>query len=161
AFANEPLEEGRHRQALGVYVRAALRGAGLEAAFSSVIVFGVFGSIVLVLWYGARLVLAGGMGAGELARVTMLTFYGGSAVASFAGLYGQIQRMLGASQRVRELLREMPEPRGASAAPRLRGEVCFENVAFRYPSRPAVPVLKGVSLAARAGQRIALVGPSG
>src|SRR5207244_10225037 len=63
---------------------------------------------------------------------------------------------------VRELLRETPEPcLDAPSAPRLRGDVRFENVGFSYPSRPEVKVLKGVSLEARAGQRIALVGPSG
>jgi ATP-binding cassette subfamily B protein len=70
--------------------------------------------------------------------------------------------MLGASQRVRELLRETPETaEGGVPAFRLRGEVSFESVHFRYPSRPEVPVLRGVTLTARAGQRVALVGPSG
>ena len=70
--------------------------------------------------------------------------------------------MIGASQRVRELLREAPEPGGnVASAPRLRGDVRFEDVGFRYPSRPETPVLQGVTLEARAGQRIALVGPSG
>src|SRR5262249_39391786 len=78
-------------------------------------------------------------------------------------LYSQIQRSLGATQRIRELLREEPEPVDAPAGrrPRLRGDVAFENVAFSYPSRKEVPVLRGVTLEARAGQRIALVGPSG
>src|SRR5439155_5038899 len=91
---------------------------------------------------------------------------------SFAELYSQIQRALGASQRVRELLQEQPEELGpplhATPSPfdgvagrRLRGDVAFERVAFRYPSRKEVQVLRDISLAARAGERIALVGPSG
>jgi ATP-binding cassette subfamily B protein len=162
AFANEPFEEARYRNALAVYVKAAVRGAYFEGAFHSFIVFALFGSIVLVLWYGARLVLAGDMTAGELTRFMLFTMYVGGAVGSFAELYSQIQCMLGASQRVRELLRETPEL-GETSVPsfRLRGEVRFENVHFRYPSRPEVPVLRGVSLTAQFGQRVALVGPSG
>src|SRR5205085_8526157 len=83
-------------------------------------------------------------------------------VSSFGDLYGQVQRMVGASQRVRDLLRETPEPGGnMKPAERLRGDLRFENVSFRYPSRPEVAVFNDVSLAAKAGQRIALVGPSG
>jgi ATP-binding cassette subfamily B protein len=118
---------------------------------------------VFVLWYGAQLVLAHELSAGELARFMLLTVYVGGAVGSFAELYGEMRRMLGASHRVREILREVPEPAGAGAAEgrRLRGEVAFEDVVFRYPSRPELVVLKGASLRAAPGERIALVGPSG
>jgi ATP-binding cassette subfamily B protein len=71
-------------------------------------------------------------------------------------------------QRVRELLREEPEPTEAAAAksngkphPRLGGDVEFHSVAFSYPSRKDVTVLRNMSLTARAGERVALVGPSG
>jgi ATP-binding cassette subfamily B protein len=178
AFANEPFEEGRYRAALAVYLEAAIRGAFFEGAFISFIIFALFGSIVLVLWYGASMVFAGQLEVGELTRFMLLTVYVGGAVGSFAQLYSQLQRMLGASQRVRELLREtqeFDEPRNTGVSPvmeargespvlrvpRLRGEVRFEDVRFRYPSRPEVPVLRDVSLTARAGQRVALVGPSG
>jgi ATP-binding cassette subfamily B protein len=164
AFANEPYEEGRYRAALDQFIRAALRGARYHGAFISFIVFALFGAIVLVLWYGARLVLAGDLSVGDLARFMLYTFYVGGAVGSFAELYSQLQRTLGASSRVRELLREQPEPAGvpaAGAAPRLRGEVVYEGVHFRYPSRPELEVLRGVSLRARPGERVALVGPSG
>jgi ATP-binding cassette subfamily B protein len=162
AFANERFEEGRYRSALAVYLQAAIRGAFFEGAFISFIVFALFGSIVLVLWYGVQLVLDEQMTVGDLTRFMLLTMYVAGAAGSFAELYSQIQRMLGASQRVRELLRETPEPSdGSGQLPHLRGEVVFDNIAFRYPSRPEVPVLRGVSLTAQAGQRIALVGPSG
>ncbi len=100
----------------------------------------------------------------------LYTMYAAGAMGSFADLYSQIQR---------DARRHAAHPRAArgedgggirrasgglrrpSRPPPLRGDVVFENVAFRYPSRPDVEVLRGVHLAARAGQRIALVGPSG
>jgi ATP-binding cassette subfamily B protein len=172
AFTNEAYEEGRYGGALGRYLQVALRAARYEGAFISFIVFALFGGIVLVLWYGARLVLAGDLSAGELTRFMLFTVYVGGAVGSFAGLYSHLQRTLGCTQRVRELLRETPEPLAPASAEtksqerdtksaRVRGDVVFDHVTFRYPSRPEVQVLRGVSLDARAGQRIALVGPSG
>jgi ATP-binding cassette subfamily B protein len=79
-----------------------------------------------------------------------------------------VQKAVGATHRVRELLREQPEfavaPIAGAAAevrPPLRGEVEFRDVHFRYPSRSEVEVLKGISFAVRPGEKIALVGPSG
>jgi ABC transporter fused permease/ATP-binding protein len=168
AFTNEGYELGRYQSGLQAFVQAALRGAVYRAGFVSFIIFALFGAIVLVLWYGARLVESGDLSPGGLARFMLYTMFVGGAIGSFAELYSQIQRALGATQRVRELLREEPEPTEAVAAasngqphPRLQGCVEFQNVAFSYPSRKDVTVLKNVSLTARAGERIALVGPSG
>jgi len=115
------------------------------------------------------MVQQGALSLGELTQFMLYTMFVGGAMGSFAELYSDIQRALGASQRVRELLWETPEftDHVTPAAPvwnghtRLRGDVEFEQVSFSYPSRKEVQVLKGISLAARAGERVALVGPSG
>jgi ATP-binding cassette subfamily B protein len=163
AFTGEGYEQGRYHDALTRYVRSAVRGAVFEGAFISFIIFALFGSIVLVLWYGAVLVQRNELEPGELTRFMLLTFYVGGAAGTFASLYSQLQRALGASQRVREILAEPTEPTdvGEPVPGRLAGHVRFEDVHFRYPSRPEVEVLRGVSLEARPGQRVALVGPSG
>ena len=115
-----------------------------------------------------RLVHAGQLSAGQLLSFMLYTAYVAGAMQSFAELFGQLQRTLGATQRVRELLREPPEdvdpPAGMSIVTpgaRLRGRVAFEDVSFRYPARPEVEVLRGITLHAEPGQRIAVVGPSG
>jgi ATP-binding cassette subfamily B protein len=163
AFTNEGYEQERYGTSLLAFLTAALRGARLRGAFVSFIVFGLFGAIGLVLWYGARLVQSGDLSVGELTRFMLYTMFVGGAMGSFAELYSQILRTLGATQRVRELLHEEPEIPAVVAAPaaRLRGEVVFDAVTFSYPSRKEVAVLRGLSLAARPGERVALVGPSG
>jgi ABC-type multidrug transport system fused ATPase/permease subunit len=166
AFANEDYEQDRYRRALDRFLTEVLRGAKYRGALFSFIIFGLFGALVLVLWYGFRLVQANEMSLGALASFMLYTLYAAGAMGSFAELYSQMQRALGATHRVRELLQEKTENEIAPAASadhhgRVRGDMAFENVAFRYPSRPDVEVLHGVNLAARAGQRIAVVGPSG
>ncbi len=166
AFTNEDYEERRYRDSLAAYLGVVLRGARYRGAFGSFIIFALFGAVVLVLWYGSRLVVAGSLTPGELTSFMIYTLFVAGAMGSFAELYSQLQRTLGATHRVRELLQEQPESaapladaRGSAA--RLRGEIVFEHVAFRYPSRPEVQVLRDVCLTVEPGQRVALVGPSG
>ena len=167
AFANEGYELNRYHEGLGRFLTATLRGARVRAAFVAFILFALFGSIVLMLWSGARLLQQGELTFGELTRFILYTTFVAGAMGQFAELYGQIQKAIGATQRVRELLRETGEvkallgPTTPSTLPRLRGDVVFENVQFTYPARPGVEVLHAINLAASCGQRIALVGPSG
>lgn len=168
AFTNESYELGRYQDGLLRFLDAGLRGARVRAAFVAFIVFALFGSIVLVLWSGARLLQSGEISFGDLTRFILYTTFVAGAMGHFADLYTQIQKAVGATQRVRELLREPTElqvalPTGTPAPrpARLRGEVKFEGVRFTYPTREGVEVLHGIDLHAGAGQRIALVGPSG
>ena len=166
AFGNEAHESKRYAAGLDDFLTIVLKSAKLRAGLISFIIVGIFGSIVLVMWYGARLMQSGVLTHGELTRFVLSTLFVGGSVSSFADIYSQIQKTLGATQRVRELLTEEPETLvrnsdlgiGISA---LSGSVAFENISFRYPSRPDLPVLRGLSLEAKPGERIALVGPSG
>jgi len=166
AFANESYELNRYHAGLGSFLTSTLRGARLRAAFIAFIIFALFGFIVLVLWSGARLLHQGQITFGDLTRFGLYTTFVAGAMGQFAELYSQLQKAIGATQRVRELLRETGEVEALldsppSTLPRLRGDVAFENVHFTYPSRQGVEVLHAINLVANSGQRIALVGPSG
>jgi len=167
AFSNEGYELNRYHEGLGSFLTTTLRGARLRAAFVAFIIFALFGFIVLVLWSGARLLQQGDITFGQLTRFGLYTTFVAGAMGQFAELYSQLQKAIGATGRVRELLRETGEvevllgPTPPSTLPRLRGDIVFENVYFSYPSRQGVEVLHAVNLAAASGQRIALVGPSG
>jgi ABC-type multidrug transport system fused ATPase/permease subunit len=170
AFANEAFELGRYDRANSRVLAAALSAAWWRAVFVAFFIVALFGGIVIVLWFGAGLLQSGGITPGQLTRFVLYTTFVAGAMGQSAELFSQIQKTVGATQRVRELLREPAEasvgaaPATAAALPlpaRLHGEVTFDAVSFRYPSRPDVAVLRSVSLRARAGERIALVGPSG
>jgi ATP-binding cassette subfamily B protein len=165
AFTNERYEMARYGAGLSAYLVATLRGVRRRAGLVAFIILGIFGSITLVMWYGATLMQRGLLTHGQLTTFTLYTLFVGGGVSSFAEVFSQLQRTLGANERVRELLAEAPElssspPSGAPAL-RLQGAVQFEGVSFRYPSRPDLPVLRELSLEARPGEKIALVGPSG
>ena len=182
AFGNEEFERRRYGAAMDSFLKTILRGARYRAALVSFIILGIFGAIVLVLWYGARLMHAGALTHGELTKFTLYTLFIGGGVSSVAEVMSTVQKSVGASDRVRELLKEPIESsrRGNEAGTISNAElgtrnaengsarllpsaatVQFEDVHFRYPSRPDLPVLHGVTLEARPGQRVALVGPSG
>lgn len=164
AFGNERHEIRRYGSNLAAYLITTLRAGMFRAGLISFIILGIFGSIILLLWYGARLMQQGQLSHGEFTRFILYTAFVGGAVPSLAEVFGQIQRTLGATERVREMLQEEPEPGldgGNSPGMRLTGAVEFENVRFRYPSRPDALVLRGISLKAAAGEKIAIVGPSG
>ena len=169
AFVNESFEIGRYRQSLDDYLRVALRGARLRGAFIAFIVFALFGCIVVVLWSGASLLQSGRITIGEMTRFVLYTAFVAGAMGQFADLYSQVQKAVGATHRVREILLEKPEfETGSTAAinpasparQALNGEVEFRDVHFRYASRTEVEVLKGISFMVRPGEKIALVGPS-
>ena len=161
AYGNEPLESGRYATRVRGFLDAALRAAPMRAAFISFIIFSFSLALIAVAWYAL-----GMLEAGEIATVRLTSFGGASALmaasfAQFPELIAQLQRSLGATDRVREILAEAQEPLGAPDGPRLTGDLEMEGVGFCYPSRPEVRVLQEFSLRAKAGERIALVGPSG
>ncbi len=167
SFANEHYELERYRLGLRRFLGVTLSGARLRAAFIAFAIFALFGTMVLVLWSGARLLQEGEITFGGLTRFILYTTFVAGAMGQAAELYSQVQKTVGATQRVRELMRESGEVDAflrldkAEQLPRLRGAVELDGVGFHYPARPEVEVLRGVSCVARPGERIALVGPSG
>jgi len=122
----------------------------------------LFGGIVAVMWYGALLVSDGTMSVGDLLSFVLYTTFIGGSIAGLGDIYGQVQRAIGASERVLEIIDETPEPQMASESNnKLEGYISFKDVRFAYPTRKELEVLKGLSFEVSKGQKVALVGPSG
>ena len=169
AFANEAFERDRYQRTNEGALATSLTAVRWRAAFFAVFTVSMFGGMVIVLWFGAQLLQTGQITAGELTRFVLYSTFVAGAMGQAAELYSQVQKTVGASQRVREILREEPEillptksaPPLETKSRRLRGEVELQDVTFRYPSRPEVTVLTNISLKAQPGEVTALVGPSG
>jgi ABC-type multidrug transport system fused ATPase/permease subunit len=165
AFANEWYEIARYRGKINDVVKLAIKGGQYRGYFASFIIFCLFGAIVAVVWYGVSLCISGEIkGVGELISFVLYSTFIGASFGGIAELYAQIQKAVGATERVFELLDETPEKISATqnhSIEKIKGKVTFNHVAFHYPSRPEIQVLKDVSFTADFGQKIAIVGPSG
>lgn len=165
AFANEWYEIARYKTQIKEVIQIAIKGGKYRGYFASFIIFCLFGAIVAVVWYGVQLSIAGEMSVGQLISFVLYSTFVGASFGGIAELYAQIQKAIGATERVFELLDETPEKIQGTTAhqsiEKIKGNVNFKNVAFKYPSRKEMEVLKDVSFTAQFGQKIAIVGPSG
>ncbi|MFT7351599.1 MAG: ABC-type multidrug transport system fused ATPase/permease subunit [Flavobacterium sp.] len=165
AFANEWYEIARYNGKIAEIVKIAIKGGKYRGYFASFIIFSLFGAIVAVVWYGVQLSISGEIkGVGELISFVLYSTFIGASFGGIAELYAQIQKAVGATERVFELLEETPEnltEKVSNNIPKLVGNVHFDKVQFSYPTRKEIEVLKNVSFEAKSGQKIAIVGPSG
>ena len=164
AFVNEWFEISRYNMTLNNVVTNSLAAARVRGAFVSFVILAIFGGIVGVLWYGAKLVAQNQMSVGDLTSFIIYTTFIGASVGGIGEIYGQLQKTIGASERLRELLLESGEPSITSkhvSSTINEGTIHFDSVRFSYPSRPDIEVLKGISFTINQGQKIALVGQSG
>ncbi|MBC7571160.1 MAG: ATP-binding cassette domain-containing protein [Spirosoma sp.] len=164
AFTNERIEIGRYHTALQRMVATALRTAKFRGVFVSFVIFAMFGAIMGIVWYGGRLVQSGEIPFADLLTFIFYTAFIGGSVAGIGDMYAQVQKTIGASDRILEILEEPSEVEANEELPLfvpVHGHVHFNDVKFSYPSRPDLPVLKGITLDVAAGRKIALVGQSG
>ena len=143
-------------------LRDGVQGKRLSARLERTVDVLVALATALVLFFGARIVLRGGLSPGEL--VVFLTYLKGVSrpVRNFAKFTARLAKASAAAERVLEVLERQPDVRdlpGAQDAPPFRGAVRFERAAFAYGDDE--PVLRGVDLTVEPGERVAVVGASG
>jgi ATP-binding cassette subfamily B protein len=144
---------------------AARRRIWVRALMTVIVIFLVFTGVVGVLWIGAIDVRNGAMSAGALVQFVIYAVMVAGGVAALSEIWGELQRAAGATERLIELLHTVDtvqDPATPALLPQpVRGEIVFDDVTFRYPARPAVAALDGVSLTIAPGETVAFVGPSG
>jgi ATP-binding cassette subfamily B protein len=165
AFTLEDLQVKRYETSVDVSFQTAVRRLRMNAWLTGVSSALIFVAITLILWLGSRFVLAGTMTGGELGQFLMYAMLVGIAAATLGSLWGEIQRAAGAMERLAELLQAVPAI-SAPASPlhlpaRAAGAIHFDEVLFRYPSRPETSALNHFSLDVAPGETVAIVGPSG
>lgn len=144
---------------------AARRRITVRAYLTAIVICLVFSGVVGVLWIGARDVRADLMSTGALVQFVIYAVMVAGAVAALSEIWSELQRAAGATERLVELLDAEdtvndPDQPVELTIP-VKGEIAFENVSFRYPTRPDTPALEEVSLDIASGETIAFVGPSG
>jgi ATP-binding cassette, subfamily B, bacterial len=164
SFTQEPYEAQRFAGAVEVAFNTALTRIRARAWLTAGVIVLVFAAIVFVLWLGAQQVMDGRMTAGQLSQFILYAVFTAGAVGALSEVWGDLQRAAGATERLLQLLAArspVVEAEPTVALP-LRGEgIRFDDVSFSYPSRPGIAALSGLSLHVRAGEHVALVGPSG
>lgn len=161
AFTNELFEIVRYKKSLSDVVTTAIRTAKYRGLFISFTILAFFGGIVAVGWYGAYLLQNDIITVGELFSFIFYTSFIGASIAGLGDIYSQLQRSIGASERILEILDTKDEQPLPSQSLKLQGNIRFENVSFEYPSRTDYPILKSISIHIKSGEKIALVGASG
>ncbi len=162
AFTNEAFEINRYGTALMEAVRVAIRSSLFRGLFISFLILVLMGGILAVGCYGALLVQRGVLPVGDLFAFVFYTGFIGASIAGLGDMFSQLQRAIGSSERLLELLHETGEDdKAGDAQVNLKGKVEFEGVTFSYPTRPDVAVLKDLTFTMAPGEKVALVGPSG
>jgi ABC-type multidrug transport system fused ATPase/permease subunit len=165
-FTNEKFEINRYQEKTNQIREFGIKYGIFRGSFFAFIITVIFGSVFFILWKMLMLKNENIISAEEFGIFLMLALFVAGSLAGLPEQIASIQRALGATDRVFELIddknekidlefKSTPKQRAASS------EITFENVSFYYPTRPDFQVLKNISFKANAGQTIALVGPSG
>lgn len=166
SFTNEKFEIARYSSSVANVMKLAMRGALARGTFFSFIIFCLFGAIVAIVWQAVKLNVSGELPTADMMSFLFYTLFVAASIGGLPEQYANIQKAVGATDRVMDLLEEPVEDinleaNAETSHKRFNGNVTFENVSFFYPSRPEYQVLKDVSFSVAKGETVAIVGPSG
>lgn len=165
AFGQESREAERFSGSVEATFNTAKKRIRLRAMMTAIVMALIFSAITLLLWKGAIDVIENRITGGTIAAFVLTGGLVAGAFGALTEVYGDLVRGAGASSRLNELLSADPDI-GPPAKPIVlpvpaRGQLSFEHVRFRYPSRPEIAALEDFSLTVSPGETVAVVGPSG
>ena len=162
AFAREDYEQERFEKESRESVERALEARSVKAKLAPLVEVIVACGTCLVLWYGARLVMTGGLTSGELLVFLLYLAKMYKPMRELSKMTDTISKADVGWERIREVLENEMQVRdvpGAKRAPLFKGEIEFDHVSFSYDENARV--LKDLNLKIEPGQVAALVGPTG
>ncbi|HBG97261.1 MAG TPA: ABC transporter [Rhodobacteraceae bacterium] len=165
AFNNEDVARRAFDEVTEQAFRTAVKRVVTRSALTIIVIFLVFSAVVGLMWAGSMAVKLGNMTPGEMAQFVIYAIMVAGSAGALSEIWGELQRAAGATERLIELLEaedNVKDPVHPLPAPQpVRGRIAFEDVTFRYPSRPQIPALDRLSFTVQPGETVALVGPSG
>ncbi|MCU4175277.1 ABC transporter ATP-binding protein [Carboxylicivirga sp. N1Y90] len=165
SYTNEFFEMARYKNKVQEIAKIGIKGGVYRGAFGSFLVFGLFGSLVAVVWRAASLLSSGEMDSGNLISFVMYSGIIGGTIGGMASVFTRIQHFLGAIEDLFDISREkeedLKEVVELPANDVLKGTIEIKNLSFAYPSRPDTNVLNDINLKVERDQMVAFVGASG
>ncbi|MEM8582650.1 MAG: ABC transporter transmembrane domain-containing protein [Bacteroidota bacterium] len=187
AYTSEDFEKSRYGKSIQETVRISLKTATARGLFAAFLITIMFGTLFFIIYRAMIQVQNGELDAGELLNFVVFTGIIGAAIASLGSFYTEIVAALGASDRIVDILADQISEEGEesggeveksggmlehstialnqdrpSTQPHIKnGQIQYHNIHFAYPTRPDLPVLKGIDLTIEPGSQVALVGSSG
>jgi ATP-binding cassette subfamily B protein len=165
AFTAERVASRKFAEAAEAAYVAARDATSARAILTGIAIFLAFSSVVIVLWVGARDVLAGAISAGLLSQFVLFAVLAASALGQLSEVWSEISAAAGSAGRISELLTAEPQITSAKAPLKLAvptpGDIAFGRVSFVYPSGSDARALHDVSFHVAPGESVAIVGPSG
>ena len=163
AYANEFFEILRYKKSIDSSVNTSIKRALWRGVFIGLIMFAAGAAIVSIIWYGLHMVQNEVITLGELLSFAIYSALLGFSFAGSADLFSQLQKAIGATENLMDILEEVTEDitLEKTSTIKIEGVLAFNNVCFSYPSRRDIQVLKDVTFNVEKGKQIAIVGPSG
>lgn len=161
AFTNERYESNRYSKRVFNIMGLNIKSGLMRGAFVSFIIFGMFGGIAFVIWKAKGMEGDGLITNAEFNIFILYTIFLGASFGAIPDLYAKIQKAIGATEHLMDILEEEVEELNGDNLENFKGEVSFSEVSFAYPQRKEVQVLNGISFSCQPGQTTALVGGSG
>ena len=165
AYGHEPEDRAGYAERVEAAFATGVQRIRQRGLLIAAVIFLVFVAVGFILWVGGHDVLSGTVSAGQLSAFVFYAVIVASSIGAVSEVAGELQRAAGATERLMELL-DTPADIAAPANPLplpdpSQATVALEQVTFAYPSRSNDPALHALSLRVTAGERVALVGPSG
>ena len=160
SFTNEIFESKKYQKKTDQIEKESIKVGLVTAAFYSFVIVGIFGSIILIMWYALNLDTP----TGELTKFVIYSVYIGASIGGLAASYASIQKAIGATESLLEIQKENPEEIKNNYnidEAKLNGNIKINNISFCYPSRPKDNVLNDITIQIKEGEKVAIVGMSG